>query len=71
VTIIFDGTALLLSLPPRASSTFEEYAEKEVVPKIKTFSSKFARTDIVLDEYRASNLKAQARSKRRNGKKGK
>ena len=50
--IIIDGSAMVNSLMPRISNTFDEYAELEVIPKIQTYSSKYTRTDIVLDVYK-------------------
>ena len=66
VTII-DSSALLNSLPPRSSKTFEEYAMLDVIPTIRAYSIKYEITDIVFDVYRPSSLKAKARSKRGHG----
>ncbi|KAJ8377441.1 hypothetical protein AAFF_G00259990 [Aldrovandia affinis] len=63
-TIIIDGAALVNSLPPRSSKTFEEYAMLDVLPTIQAYSTKYKRTDIVFDVYRPSSLKAETRSKR-------
>ena len=66
-TIIIDGTALVHSLPPRISKTFEEYAMFDVLPIIQTYSieyTKYKRTDNVFDVYHQSSLKAETRSKR-------
>ncbi|KAJ8394319.1 hypothetical protein AAFF_G00047260 [Aldrovandia affinis] len=63
-TIIIDGAALVNSLPPRSSKTFEEYAMLDVLPTIQAYSTKYKRTDIVFDVYRPSSLKAEIRSKR-------
>lgn len=65
--IIIDGAALVHSLSPKTSNTFEEYAVCDVVPKIQSYSSKYERTDIVFDVYKTSSLKAETRSKRGNG----
>ena len=65
--VVIDGSALVHSLVPRRSKTFEEYADHEVVPKIKMYSEKYQRTDIVFDVYKASSLKAEARSRRGQG----
>ena len=65
--IIIDGSALVNSLPPRSSKTFEEYATLDVIPRIRAYSIYYERTDIVFDVYRPSSLKAEARSKRGHG----
>jgi len=62
--IIIDGSALVNSLPPRTSKTFEEYAALDVVPTVQAYSSTYKRTDIVFDVYWSSSLKAETRSKR-------
>ena len=66
-TIIIDGAALVHSLPPRISKTFEEYAMFDVLPTIQAYSTKYNRTDIVFDVYHQSSLKAEIRSKRGRG----
>ena len=66
-TIIIDGSALVNSLPPRSSKTFEDYAVHDVLPSIQAYSTKYKRTDIVFDVYRPSSLKTEARSKRGRG----
>ncbi|KAJ8399900.1 hypothetical protein AAFF_G00406300 [Aldrovandia affinis] len=66
-TIIIDGAALVNSLPPRSSKTFEEYAMLDVLPTIQAYSTKYKRTDIVFDVYWPSSLKAETRSKRGRG----
>ncbi|XP_034030967.1 uncharacterized protein LOC117514556 [Thalassophryne amazonica] len=62
-----DGSSLVYSLSPKASKTIEEYAIQDVVPKIQTYSSKYERTDIVVDVYWTSSLKAETRSRRGKG----
>ena len=49
--IIIDGSALVNSLCPRTSNTFEEYAVLDVLPSIQRYSTKYQRTDIVFDVY--------------------
>ena len=66
-TIIIDGAALVHSLPPWISKTFEEYAMFDVLPTIQAYSTKYNRTDIVFDVYHQSSLKAEIRSKRGRG----
>ena len=67
MTIIIDGSALVHSLPPRKSKTFEQYAVDEVVPKIKSYATKYERTDIVFNVYWPSSWKQQTRTKRGPG----
>ena len=66
-TIIIDGAALVNSLPPRSSKTFEEYAMLDILPTIHAYSTKYSRTDIVFDVYRPCSLKAETRLKRGHG----
>ena len=65
--IIVDGSALINTLPPRASKTFEKYATKDVIPTVEAFASIYRRTDIIFDVYRPTSLKAETRSKRGQG----
>ena len=65
--IIIDGSSLVYFLSPKTSKTFEEYAVQDVVSKIKIYSSKYERTDIVFDVYWTSSLKAETRSRRGKG----
>ena len=55
------------SLPPRTSSTFEDYAVLDVIPTLQAYFTRYKRTDIVFDVYQPSSLKAEARSKRGRG----
>ena len=66
-SIIIDGSALVNSLCPRTSKTFEEYAVLDVLPSIQGYSTKYQRTDIVFDVYHPSSLKGETRSKRGRG----
>ena len=65
--IIVDGLALMNTLSPRASKTFEEYATKDVIPTVEAFVSIYRRTDTIFDVYRPTSLKAETRSKRGQG----
>ncbi|KAJ8258069.1 hypothetical protein GJAV_G00192820 [Gymnothorax javanicus] len=62
--IIIDGSALVNSLPPWSSKTFEDYAASKVLLTIQAYSNKYKQTDIVFIVYKPSSLKAEARSKR-------
>ena len=65
--IIIDGSALVNSLPPRSSKTFEDYAVNDVLPTAQAYSAKYKKTDIVFDVYLTSSLKFETRSKRGRG----
>lgn len=65
--IIIDGSALVNSLPPQTSKTFEDYAALDVLPTIQAYSAKYKRTDIVFDVYHPLNLKSEIRSKQGRG----
>ena len=62
--IVVDGSALVNAVQPRNSKTFAEYAERDFIPKINSFTLKHHRIDIVFDIYKPSSLKAESRSKR-------
>ena len=66
-TIIIDGSALVNSMHPRTSKTFDDYARVHVLPTMQAFSAKYKRTDIVFDIYLPSSLKCETRSKRGKG----
>ena len=65
--IIVDGSAFVHSMQPRIAKTFGEYATLEIVPKIKSYSTKYQRTDFVFDVYKADSLKAETRTRRGYG----
>lgn len=67
--IIIDGSALVNTIPPCKSKTFEEYAQLDFFPKVLKFSSAYERTDIVFDVYLPTSLKAETRTKRGQGAK--
>eukprot|EP00795_Rhopilema_esculentum_P005341 gene5341-513_t len=66
-TIIVDGSALVNASAPGRSKTFKEYAEKNILPKIIRYSSKYRRTDLVFDVYREPSLKQETRNRRGSG----
>ena len=65
--VIIDGSALVNTIPPHKSRTFEEYATLDVFPKVQSYSSSYDRTDIVFDVYLPSSLKSETRTKRGQG----
>ena len=65
--VIFDGSALINTLPPRESKPFKEYAIKDVIPSVEVFATVYRRTDIVFDVYIANSLKAETRPMRSQG----
>lgn len=62
--LIVDGASLVYTVTPKTPKTFEEYARKDILPKVEHYSSNHKRTDIIFDVYRQSSLKSEARSKR-------
>lgn len=62
--IIIDGSALVSSIHPKISKTFEEYATQEFVPKVQSYCSIYSRLDLVFDVYTSNSLKAETRKKR-------
>ena len=65
--IIIDGSAMINSLPPRSSKTFDEYAREDILSKVESFGAKYKRVDIIFDIYKKSSLKSETRSKRGQG----
>jgi hypothetical protein len=61
-----DGSAMVNASAPARSKTFDEYVTEKIISKVKFYSSKYKRTDIVFDVYRQPSLKAETRSKRGN-----
>ena len=62
--VIVDGSSLVSTVTPKASKTFEEYAQQDILPKVEYYCGSHKRTDIVFDVYHDSSLKSEARSKR-------
>ena len=65
--IIIDGSALVNSMYPCTSKTFDDYARAIVLPTIEKISSKYKRVDIVFNVYLQSSLKSETRLKRGKG----
>ncbi|KAJ8340119.1 hypothetical protein SKAU_G00347520 [Synaphobranchus kaupii] len=65
--IIIDGSALVHTLPPKRSKTFEDYAALDVLPTIHAYAMKYKSTHVVFDVYNPSSLKMETRSKRGQG----
>ena len=65
--IIIDGSALVNSMYPCTSKTFDDYARAIVLHTIENISSKYKRVDIVFDVYLQSSLKSETRLKRGKG----
>ncbi|XP_056134724.1 mucin-5AC [Lampris incognitus] len=66
-TVIIDGSALINTLPPRTSKTFDDYAKEDIIQKVESYGAKYKRVDIVFDVYKTSSLKSETRSKRGQG----
>ena len=62
-----DGSALVNSQPPRRSKTFDDYANEDILSRVRSYSTKYQRIDIVFDVYKVSSLKVETRSKRGKG----
>ncbi|KAJ8046459.1 hypothetical protein HOLleu_05133 [Holothuria leucospilota] len=65
--IIIYGSALVNSLPPRTSKTFEEYSALDVLPTVQLYSIRYKRTDNAFNVYHSFSLKSETRSKRGHG----
>ena len=61
-TFIVDGSCLVNTVTPKTPKTFEEYAKKDILPKVECYSSNYKKTDIVFDVYKQSSLKSDAQS---------
>ena len=61
--LIAGGAFLVNTLTPRAPKTFQEYACKDMIPKVYQDCTAHKRTEMVFDVYRKTSLKAEARSK--------
>ena len=62
---VFDGGALIHTLPTNAVSTFREYAERVFLPMIeRELQHSTDRVDIVWDRYLPNSIKASTRVKR-------
>jgi len=62
-----DGSALVNSQPPRTSKTFDNYANEDILPRVRSNSTTYQNVDIVFDVYEESSLKVEAQSKRDKG----
>ena len=49
------------------SKTFDDCANEDILPRVRSYSTKYQRVDIVFDVYKESSLKVEARSKRGKG----
>ena len=64
---ILEGSVLVNMLKPEKRSTFKEYAEQTIVPKISKALASSTRVDIIFDKYLENSLKETARKKRGKG----
>ena len=64
---IFDGPAIVHSLPNKQVSTFDEYGQKVFLPWTNHQLNNCDRIDIVWDRYVANSLKEATREKRGKG----
>ncbi len=54
--IIVDGTAFVNAVRRTKGSTFESYAQNEVLPKVQKYTLKHKQTHIVFDIYRTDSM---------------
>ena len=55
--IIVDGAALVRRVKPQSSTTFAQYVENELKPKIFSHFSHADRVDVVFDQYKSDSIK--------------
>ena len=65
--IIVYGSAVVNTTPPRTSKTFDDYAREDILPKIKFYGATYKIVDVVVDVYRKSTLRVEARMRRGQG----
>jgi len=65
--VVLDGAAIVQTLKPAASKTFEEYAQQIFIPYMSTKLQTVSRLDLVWDTYLADSLKGSTRAKRGQG----
>ena len=68
---VFDGAALVHMKTPGLSKTFEEYADKVLLPFLIKELDHVKRVDVVWDVYHKDSLKASTREKRGSGERRK
>ena len=56
--LIVDGAFLVNTVMPKTPNTFEEYARKDILPKVEHYSGNYKRTDIIFDVYHECSLKS-------------
>jgi hypothetical protein len=64
---IFDGAAIVHSLPTSQACTFDEYGDNIFLPWMKQQLQNSERIDIVWDIYKQDSLKGSTRAKRGKG----
>ena len=64
---IIDGPALVHSRPVQTVETFNDFAEKLIIPYIQNILKSAHRVDMVFDRYMENSLKASTRAKRGTG----
>ncbi|CAH1160137.1 unnamed protein product [Phaedon cochleariae] len=66
--VLIDGAVVVhLIRPTEAMKTFEDYAEKGILPYLKSQFRRTTRLEIIWDTYLPGSLKASARKKRGTG----
>ena len=64
---VLDGAALINGLKPESNTTFEDYASKSVLPRLRKLSANALRIDVVFNVYLERSLKNSARVHRGQG----
>ena len=65
--IILDGSVIVNMLRPGSAKTFSDYASQVFLPYVASQLQQASRVDIIWDEYRPDNLKAETRVNRGKG----
>ena len=67
VTVI-EGSVMVHLLPPMDCKTFEDYAERKVMPYILNVLQDVTRVDVIFDVYQAHSLKSVTRERQGKGR---
>ena len=64
---VVDGAAFVNMNPPRISTTYGDYCDKELKDRIRLMARDVKRLDLVFDIYKEDSLKSQTRENRGHG----
>ena len=65
--IIIDGSALINSIPPVRSKSFDDYFKDDILSKVMLYAAKYERVDVVFDVYKPSSLKSELEPREEEG----